>query len=245
MKQNRPRNMPKSAMVLAAGLGLRMRPLTESRPKPLVSVAGQPLIEHIFKPIEAAGVSRIVMNVHYLADQLRAHIAARAGADVIISDETARLMDSGGGIKKALSALGHEPFFVLNGDSFWIDGPRPNLMRLAEAWEPERMDILLLVVASALATGYEGKGDFTMEADGRLHRRVERHVAPFVYAGVGIMKPELFSDTPEGPFSLKLIFDRAISAEKLFGLRLDGEWLHVGTPNAIEAAEMRLRRSTL
>ena len=153
MKQNRPGNMPKSAMVLAAGLGLRMRPLTESRPKPLVSVAGQPLIEHIFKPIEAASVSRIVMNVHYLADQLRAHIAARAGTDVIISDETARLMDSGGGIKKALSALGHEPFFVLNGDSFWIDGPRPNLMRLAEAWEPERMDILLLVVASALATG--------------------------------------------------------------------------------------------
>lgn len=245
MKQNRPENMPESAMVLAAGLGLRMRPLTDTRPKPLVSVAGQPLIEHILKPIEAAHVSRIVVNIHYLADQMRAHIATRAGAKLIISDETTRLMDSGGGVKKALSVLGDTHFFVLNGDSFWIDGPRPNLVRLAEAFDAKRMDILLLVVAGAMATGYEGKGDFTMDADGRLHRRAERHVAPFVYAGVGILKADLFSDTPEGPFSLNLLFDRAISAERLFGLRLDGEWLHVGTPYAIEAAEMRLRRSTL
>ena len=245
MNPIRPDTMPESAMILAAGLGLRMRPLTETRPKPLVTVAGRPLIEHILKPVEAAGVSRIVVNVHYLADQMRDHLASREGVAVFISDETGGLLDSGGGVKKALARLGKDPFFVLNADSFWMDGPRPNLVRLAEAWDPEKMDILLLVVASALATGYDGKGDFSMDPHGRLHRRVERHVAPFVYAGVGIMKPDLFDRTPEGPFSLNLLFDRALEAGRLFGLRLDGEWLRVGTPDAIRLAETRLQRSTL
>lgn len=238
-------SMPRSAMILAAGLGLRMRPLTATRPKPLVTVAGRPLIEHILKPVEAAGVTEIVINVHYLADQIREHVAERHGSKVHISDETEKLLDSGGGIKKALPYLGTDPFFVLNGDSFWIDGPRPNLLRLAEAWDPEKMDVLLLVVASALATGYEGKGDFTMDPKGCLNRRQERYVAPFVYAGVGIIKPELFDETPDGPFSLNVLFDRSIERGRLYGLRLDGEWLHVGTPDAIQAAEMRIIRSTL
>ena len=245
MKQTGPDFMPKNAMILAAGLGLRMRPLTDTRPKPLVAVAGQPLIEHILKPIEAVGVTEIVINVHYLADQIREHIAARHGSNVHISDETEKLLDSGGGIKKALPYLGANPFFILNGDSFWIDGPRSNSLRLAEAWNPEKMDALLLVVASALATGYDGKGDFTMNPQGCLSRRMERYVAPFVYAGVGIIKPELFDKTPNGPFSLNVLFDRSIEQGRLFGLRLDGEWLHVGTPDAIQAAELRILRSTL
>lgn len=230
-------------MVLAAGLGLRMRPLTDTMPKPLVPVAGKPLITHILEPLSQAGLARIVVNTHYLAKQMKDFSRSWTRAPLILSDETDQLLDSGGGVKKALSHLGTDPFFVLNADSFWIDGPRSNLKRMADAWDPERMDILLLVASGGQVTGYSGPGDFVMDADGRLSRRTERVVAPFVYAGVAIMPPHMFENTPDGPFSLNLLFDRAISADRLFGLRLDGEWLHVGTPDAIAAAEWRIDRS--
>jgi MurNAc alpha-1-phosphate uridylyltransferase len=237
--------IPMTAMVLAAGLGLRMRPLTETTPKPLIDVAGRPLIAPILNALEEAGIKRVVVNMHHLADQIRAFASEIVSPQIMLSDEEDKLLDSGGGIKKALPILGSAPFFVLNADSFWIDGPRSNLARMAEAWQPDTMDILLLVVSGSQMTGYSGKGDFMMSPDALLSRRPEMMVAPFVYAGVAIIKPELFSETPEGPFSLNILFDRAIEANKLFGIRLDGEWLHVGTPDAIADAERRLMLSVL
>ncbi|PSC03354.1 mannose-1-phosphate guanylyltransferase [Alsobacter soli] len=236
---------PDHAMVLAAGLGTRMRPITDSIPKPLVEVAGRALIDHILDPLAEAGVKTAVVNVHYRADQMEAHLRERARPRVIVSDERDLLLDSGGGVKKALPQLGRKPFFVLNADSFWIDGPRSNLDRLAEAFDPARMDILMLVASTATSTGYDGKGDFLMDPEGRLSRRRERIVAPFVYAGVMLLSPALFADTPDGPFSLNLLFDRAMERERLFGLRLDGLWLHVGTPDAIAQAERSLVQSAL
>lgn len=235
--------MPQSAMVLAAGLGMRMRPLTETIPKPLVPVAGKPLITHILEPIVKAGLSHIVINVHHLAEQMRDFAKTWKNPPLILSDETKALLDSGGGVKKALPHLSEGPFFVLNADSFWIDGPQSNLQRMADAWDPTRMDILLLVASGGQVTGYSGPGDFVMDQDGRLSRRQERRVAPFVYAGVAIMTRAAFEATPDGAFSLNLLFDRAIASGRLFGLRLDGEWLHVGTPDAIAAAEWRIDRS--
>jgi N-acetyl-alpha-D-muramate 1-phosphate uridylyltransferase len=230
-------------MVLAAGLGLRMRPLTLERPKPLIEVAGKTLIDHILDPLAEAGVETAVVNVHHLADQMERHVAGRRAPRVVVSDERDRLLDSGGGVKKALPHLGAAPFFVLNADSFWIDGPRANLPRLAETFDPAAMDILMLVAATATSTGYDGLGDYLMDADGRLVRRASRQVVPFAYAGVFIVRPELFADTPDGPFSLNLLFDRAQAAGRLFGLRLDGHWLHVGTPDAIGLAEAKIDQS--
>jgi MurNAc alpha-1-phosphate uridylyltransferase len=229
-------------MVLAAGLGMRMRPLTLTTPKPLIPVAGRPLIDHILDPLAEAGIETVVVNVHYLADQVEKHMAARAKPKVLISDERDRLLDNGGGVKKALPLLGAKPFFVLNSDSFWIDGPRPNLLRMREAFDPERMDLLMLVAASSTASGYEGIGDYLMDPAGRLTRRAERQVVPFVYAGVIIIKPELFADTPD-VFSLNLLFDRAQAAGRLHGVRLDGQWLHVGTPDAVALAEAKIVQS--
>ncbi|CAA2099858.1 D-glycero-alpha-D-manno-heptose 1-phosphate guanylyltransferase [Methylobacterium bullatum] len=232
------------AFVLAAGLGKRMRPITATVPKPLVEVAGRALLDHALDRAAEAGIGEAVVNVHYLADLLEGHLARRATAPAIrISDERDALLETGGGVKKALPLLGTDPFLVLNSDSFWLEGPQPNLGRLIETWEPERMDILLLVAPTTTSLGYEGKGDFVMNAGGALQRRNEREVAPFIYAGVAILKPELFADTPDGSFSLNLLFDRAIERERLFGLRLDGQWLHVGTPEAIEAAEARVKAS--
>lgn len=235
--------MPQAAMVLAAGLGLRMRPLTDSMPKPLVPVAGKPLITHLLELLTRAQLQRVVINAHYLADQIKQFATEYTDTPLTISDESDRLLDSGGGVKKALPHLGTDPFFVLNADSFWIDGPRSNLRRLAEAWNPAHMDILLLVASGTQVTGYSGPGDFVMDPIGRLTRRPERMLAPFVYAGVAIMRSTLFADTPDDPFSLNLLFNRAIAEHRLFGLRLDGEWLHVGSPDAIKAAEWRIDRS--
>ena len=235
-----------TAMVLAAGLGMRMRPLTLTTPKPLVPVAGRALIDHILDALNEAGIARAVVNVHYLAGQVEDHVARRPAPKVLVSDERDRLLDNGGGVKKALPLIGENrpgaPFFVLNSDSFWIDGPRPNLERMAEAFDPERMDLLMLVAASSSATGYDGIGDYLMDADGRLQRRGERQVVPFVYAGVIIIKPSLFEDTPD-VFSLNLLFDRAQANGRLYGLRLDGHWLHVGTPEAIGLAEAKIAQS--
>ncbi|BAQ46005.1 MULTISPECIES: nucleotidyltransferase family protein [Methylobacterium] len=232
------------AFVLAAGLGKRMRPITATTPKPLVEVAGKSLVDYALDRIAEAGIPETVVNVHYLADLMEAHLVRRRGGPAItISDERDKLLETGGGVKKALPLLGTAPFMVLNSDSFWLEGPQPNLRRLVAAWDPERMDMLLLLASAATSLGYDGPGDFNMDKEGRLTRRAEREVSPFVYAGVAILKPELFADTPEGSFSLNLLFDRAIEADRLFGLRLDGQWLHVGTPEALRDAEERVKAS--
>lgn len=232
------------AFVLAAGLGTRMRPVTDTKPKPLVEVAGKPLLDHALDRAAEAGLTEAVVNVHWLAEQIEAHLARRTGAPrITVSDEREALLETGGGIRKALPLLGSAPFVVLNSDSFWLEGPAPNLSRLIAAWDGSRMDALLLVAPTTTSLGYEGAGDFVMEADGRLERRGERKVAPFIYAGVAILKPALFADSPEGAFSLNRLFDKAIASERLFGMRLDGQWLHVGTPEAIRAAEERVLQS--
>jgi N-acetyl-alpha-D-muramate 1-phosphate uridylyltransferase len=228
---------PTKAMVLAAGLGVRMRPLTDGMPKPLVPVAGRPLLDHVLDKLADAGVSEAVVNVHYLPDQIIAHTASRARPRVIISDERDLVLGTGGGVVKALPLLGPDPFFHVNSDTLWIDGVRPNLARLAEAFDPQRMDILLLMAPTTSSIGYGGRGDYSMLPDGALRKRREHQVVPFVYAGAAIMSPSLFADGPAGEFSLTKMFDRANEQERLFGLRLDGVWMHVGSPDAIGAAE--------
>ena len=236
---------PTTAMVFAAGLGTRMRPITETLPKPLIEVAGRALIDHGLDRFAENGVTRAIVNVHWLADQIEAHLAARRAPQILISDERERLLDQGGGIKRALPLIGAEPFFLCNTDAFWIEGPRSNLRRLAEAFDPETMDAMLLVAASAGAVGVDWPGDFTMDREGRLFAREPRHVAPFVYTGVGIIKPQLFADVAEDVFRLAPFFYRAAEKGRLFGLRLDGLWLHVGRPESIAEAEKAIDRSIL
>jgi N-acetyl-alpha-D-muramate 1-phosphate uridylyltransferase len=228
---------PTKAMVLAAGLGVRMRPLTDRMPKPLVRVAGRALLDHVLDKLGDAGVTEAVVNVHYLPDQIIEHTAARKRPRVIISDERDDVLGTGGGVVKALPLLGDAPFFHVNADTLWIDGVRPNLARLAETFEPSRMDILLLMAPTTSSIGYSGRGDYAMQSDGALRKRREHQVVPFVYAGAAIMSPSLFADAPTGEFSLTKMFDRANERERLFGLRMDGVWMHVGTPDAIHAAE--------
>jgi N-acetyl-alpha-D-muramate 1-phosphate uridylyltransferase len=235
--------IPRRAMVLGAGLGTRMRPLTDTRPKPLVTVGGKALIDYVLDRLAAAGVETAVVNVHHFADQLTRHLAGRKAPRVVISDERDSLLDTGGGIVKALPLLGPSPFFNLNADNIWLDGVKPNLVRLAERFDAAHMDALLLLAATSSSIAYAGRGDFAMAPDGRLSRRRERDVVPFVYAGVAIFSPALFDDAPAGAFSLNLLFDRAIEAGRLFGLRLDGVWMHVGTPDAVSVAEKAILAS--
>ena len=235
--------MPDKAMVFAAGLGTRMRPLTDSLPKPLIKVAGKALMDHMLDRFADAGLDAAVVNVHYLADRIEAHLATRAAPRIVISDERAKLLDQGGGIVKALPHLGGAPFWICNTDAFWIEGPRSNLARLAAAWDPARMDILLLVAGTVSSIGVDWTGDFAMTAEGRLLKRPERDVAPFAYAGVGIVKPELFAGEMPEAFRLAPLFFRAAEAGRLFGVRLDGIWLHVGTPEAVAEAERAVERS--
>jgi MurNAc alpha-1-phosphate uridylyltransferase len=227
-------------MVLAAGHGVRMRPLTDRIPKPLIKVGGKALIDHVLDRLAAAGVEQAVVNVHHLADQIEDHLAGRRAPQIHISDERAQLLDTGGGVVKALPLLGEAPFFHVNSDTIWIDGVKPNLERLAKAFDPARMDALLLLAPSAGSVGYAGRGDFAMSPDGNLTRRGEREVVPFVYAGAAILAPTLFAEAPTGPFSLTRLFDRAQEAGRLHGLRLEGIWMHVGTPDAIALAEAAL-----
>lgn len=235
---------PRTAMVLAAGFGERMRPLTDTMPKPLVPVAGRPLIDHVLDRLAAAGIERAVVNVHYLADMIEGHLKGRTSPRIVISDERAKLLDTGGGVVKALGLIGGEPFIHVNSDTIWIDGVKPNLERLAETFDPAAMDALLLLAPVSASIGYAGRGDFTMAADARLTRRGERDVAPFVYAGAAILRPELFKDAPAGAFSLTKLFDRAAAAGRLHGLRMEGVWMHVGTPEAIKDAEAAIAAST-
>lgn len=235
--------VPRNAMVFAAGLGKRMRPVTDTLPKPLVPIAGKTMLDHTLDRLAAAGVERAIVNVHYLADQIEAHLAGRQNPAVIVSDERGELLDQGGGIRRALDRLGPEPFLICNTDAFWLEGPRSNLRRLATLWDATRMDVLLLVAAAASSVGVDWPGDFTMDAEGRLKQREEGGVAPFVYAGIGIVKPELFAEMAEKPFRLAPFFFGAAEEGRLFGCRLEGIWLHVGTPGAIAEAEAAVERS--
>ena len=231
------------AMVLAAGLGTRMRPLTDTVPKPLISVVGKALIDHVLDKLGDAGVTQAVINVHHKSDQVEAHVKSRTRPRIIISDERGELLDTGGGVVKALPHLGAAPFFHMNSDTLWLDGVTPNLSRLAAQFDTARMDILLLLASTATSIGYEGRGDFNMAPDGRLSRRAERQVAPFVYAGAAVLSPAIFADAPKGAFSLNRLFDRAAEAGRLYGLRLDGTWMHVGTPASLQAAEAAILES--
>jgi MurNAc alpha-1-phosphate uridylyltransferase len=201
------------------------------------------LIDHGLDALERAGVEQVVVNVHYLADQMQSHLARRRRPTVVISDERTSLLDTGGGIAKALPVLGEEPFYLLNSDSFWIEGARPNLDWMASGWRDAEMDILLLVAATVRSVGYDGRGDFRMDPAGRLVRRAERDVAPFAYAGAAILHPRIFDACPSGPFSLNRLFDKAADDGRLFGVRLDGLWLHIGSPEAIGEAESTIADS--
>jgi N-acetyl-alpha-D-muramate 1-phosphate uridylyltransferase len=237
--------VPKTAMVFAAGLGARMRPITDSLPKPLVKVGGRALIDHCLDRLAENGVERAIVNVHWHADLVETHLSHRKHPKIVISDERTQLLDQGGAIKRALPAIGDKPFLLCNTDAFWIEGPRSNIARLAGAFDPEAMDILLLVAASASAIGVDWPGDFTMTREGRLVVREPRHVAPFVYSGVGIIKPQLFEQKEEDVFRLAPFFHAAADKGRLFGVRLDGLWLHVGRPETITQAEIAIDRSTL
>jgi len=234
---------PSTAMVLAAGLGLRMRPITEKIPKPLVQVAGKSLLDHVLDKLAVAGVEKAIVNVHYLPDQIIKHVAGRKGPNIVISDERNEILGTGGGVVKALPLLGDAPFFHMNADTVWIDGVRSNLSRLAEAFNPSRMDMLMLMAPTATSIGYDGRGDYNMSADGTLHKRKEKQIAPFVYAGAAIISPKLFAGAPHGEFGLPKLFDAAEEAGRLFGLRLEGTWMHVGTPEAIVEAERAVLES--
>jgi MurNAc alpha-1-phosphate uridylyltransferase len=225
------------AMVLAAGLGSRMKPITDIRPKPLVEVGGRTLLDHVLDRLANAGVAHAVVNVHHHPGQMESHLAGRDRPRITISDERDLLLDSGGGVVRALPHLAGDSFFILNADTFWLDGASSNLARMAAAWDAERMDALLLVAALTASVGFDGAGDFSFTSDGRLRRRAERQVTPFAYAGVAIMARRAFADAPDGPFSLNRLWNKAIDEDRLYGLRLDGLWLHVGTPQAITEAE--------
>jgi MurNAc alpha-1-phosphate uridylyltransferase len=232
--------MTNRAIVLAAGLGTRMRPYNGHVPKPLVEIGGKSLIDYSLDRLANAGVERAVVNVHHLADALERHLAPRQRPKIVISDERGELLGTGGGIAKALPQLGDAPLFLVNSDTVWLDGVKPNFTRLAQAFDPATMDVLLLLAPTAGSIGYTGRGDFAMLPDGRLRRRREHEVVPFVYAGAAILSPLLFADVPRGAFSLTLLFDRAGASGRLYGLRLEGVWMHVGTPEAVAAAEAAL-----
>ena len=231
-----------TAMVLAAGLGKRMRPLTASQPKPLVRVAGKPLINYALDQLAAAGVAKAVVNVHYLADALQAHLdGRRGGPTVMISDERDALLETGGGMVRALPML-PDPFFAINSDNIWLDGPRSAFAELSAVWDPQRMDALLLLVPHARALNYKGKGDFHLDPLGRLSRRRSGRIAPFLYSGIQLVSHRLLRDAPEGAFSTNVFWDRAIEEGRLYGVSHTGLWFEVGEPSAIRPTEEWLSR---
>jgi MurNAc alpha-1-phosphate uridylyltransferase len=234
--------VPKTAMVMAAGLGKRMRPLTATRPKPLIKVAGQTLLDHVLDRVRAAGIRRVVVNVHYLADAIEAHLKTHASdLDVTISDERTQLMETGGGLVQARQLIGDQPFVVVNADNFWLDGPTDAIRALAAAWNDATMDALLLVVPLARAHCHGGQGDFYLDARGRITgRRKPGRVAPFVYTGVQILSPRVIADWPEGPFSTMLFWERAIAAGRAYAVVHQGLWFDVGTPGAVKIVEAEL-----
>ncbi|MFO0996876.1 MAG: nucleotidyltransferase family protein [Alphaproteobacteria bacterium] len=227
------------AMLLAAGRGERLRPLTDRCPKPLVDVGGQTLIGRILDRLDEVGTERVVVNLHHLGDMIEAHLAGRPRPQIVFSREV-ELLETGGGTKKALSLLGPAPFFAINGDVLWFDGQVPALTRLTSAWDGERMDALLLLVTVENAIGYDGAGDFDMDAQGRLIRRGTKPTAPYVFAGIQILHPRLFATAPDGAFSLNVLYDAAQREGRLFGLCHDGGWLHIGTMAGLADARRRM-----
>ncbi len=235
--------VPDTAMVLAAGLGKRMRPLTATRPKPLVEVAGKPLIDHALDRLRAAGVKKAVVNVHYLADAIEAHLKNRVkGIEIAVSDERKQLLETGGGLVRALPLIDADPFLVVNSDNLWVDGPVDALKLLAAGWDDARMDALLLLVPLARANCHAGRGDFHMSATGKLRRRKPGGVAPFVYTGIQMVSKRLFAgELPDSPFSTNLLWDRAIEAGRCYGTGHQGLWFDVGRPESIRMTEEILR----
>ena len=230
------------AMILAAGLGTRMRPITNTLPKPLVPVAGRTLLDRALDSLETAGIDQVFVNVHYLADQIENHLANRPTPTTLISDERAELLDSGGGVKQAIAAEADGPLIILNGDSFWIDKHGSNIARLQAAWDSDRMDMLLLLADPDQAVGFDGPGDFFMNRDSQLARRGTAASAPHIYAGAIVTTVAYIRQITASRFSLNELFDRAIAKNRLYGLRLDGLWLHVGTPDSIGEAEQAIER---
>ncbi|MBD3730185.1 MAG: nucleotidyltransferase family protein [Sphingomonadales bacterium] len=230
-----------TAMVMAAGLGKRMRPLTATQPKPMVRVAGKPLIDHALDRLAEAGVARAVVNVHYFADALEAHVLERKAPTIVVSDERELLLETGGGMKKALPQL-PDPYFCLNADNIWLDGPQNAFADLSARWNPDEMDALLLVVPHPRANNFTGKGDFQMDAVGRLSRRKPGRIAPFIYTGIQLVSHRLMRDAPDGPFGTMQLWERAIEEGRLFGTSFTGQWFEVGTPGAIRPTEEALSR---
>ncbi len=228
--------LPTTAMVLAAGLGKRMRPLTDTLPKPMVPLADKPLIGHVVDRLVAAGVTRVIVNLHYRGDQIRAYLETEDRAEIVFSDER-DLLETGGGVKNAMPELGPQPFYVANADAFWLNGHEDTLHRLAHAWDDKVMDALLLLHSTVYGNGYTGIGDFTADPLGRLDRRPEGEVAPWLFAGVQILHPRLLTNAPDGAFSLNVLYDQAIADERLYGIIHDGEWFHIGTPEGLVDAE--------
>jgi MurNAc alpha-1-phosphate uridylyltransferase len=235
--------MIETAMILAAGFGTRMRPITEHTPKPLILLAGRALIDHGIDRLVAAGVKRVVVNTHYKADMMAAHLAARRDVEIVLSHEET-LLDTGGGVKKVLPHLG-DAFYVVNADVFWLNGRTPALARLARVWHSATPDALLLVQRTTSAIGYEGIGDFVVDPLGHVRRRAEREVVPHLFAGIEILSRRFFDSTPDGAFSLNPLWNKAIAAGRLQALIHDGEWFHVGTPQGLAASEDRLSEKNL
>ncbi len=233
----------KSAMVLCAGLGTRMQPLTLTTPKPLISVAGKPLIGHAIDQLEASGVDNIIVNTHYLAGQVEAWVKNRNNANIKISDETGQLLETGGGVLKAKRMLGSTPFFVLNSDTFWIDQPGVStLEKMRGLFDSESCDFLLLLAKHKSAVGFDGNGDFFQSSDGQIQRRGDADFAPYIFAGCYLVHPRVLENCPDGPFSMNTLWNRALKAGRIWGLVHDGLWLHVGTPEAIRVAEKAIEK---
>lgn len=233
---------PTTAFVLAAGLGTRMRPLTDTLPKPLVTLRGRALLDHVLDRLDDAGVKNAVVNVHYKANLIEQHLAARTSPRITISDERGQLLDTGGGVAHALALLGSNPFVIHNSDSVWIESGMPNLTRLFAAWDGEEMDCLALLADRTASLGYDGRGDFDLADGGRLERRAKDRDAGYVFAGVSIAHPRLFAGAPRGPFSLNAVWDQAIQAGRMYGVPLEGTWMHVGTPGSLADAEALMAR---
>ena len=239
-----PAEVPSTAMIMAAGLGKRMRPLTATKPKPLIEVGGKTLLDHVLEKLRVAGVKKVVVNVHYLADALEAHLSSRAhGLEVIISDERELLMETGGGLVQAAPLIDSDPFLALNSDNLWIDGPADTLKLLASQWDDTRMDALLLLVPQARALNHRGMGDFHMDRSGRIRRREKSHVAPFVFTGIQMVSKRLLRDPPAGPFSTNILWDRAMEEGRCFGAVHQGLWFDVGTPQSIHMTETALENA--
>lgn len=231
--------IPQTAMVMAAGFGTRLRPLTDTTPKALVPVLGVPMLDVVLNRLQMAGVRRVVINLHHLGEKIRDHLKDRHDLEILFSEEST-ILETGGGIVQALPLLGDEPFYAVNAKIIWLNGRVDALERLAMEWDAARMDALLLLQSTTTAVGYNGKGDFILDQEGRVRRRKEWQVAPFLYAGIQICHPRLFRDPPKGAFSTNLVWDRAIEEDRLYGIRHDGEWYHVSTPQHLQEVERHL-----